>query len=230
MECNARYSKESTKLRFREDKNVSFYLPYRCGNPVEDGHTRCIVCQVKRPTKNITARTYELGDIGDPIPPEAHLFGSQWYEQQVKKYGTPSPATLETAMAAVRQCESSATSATSASGSSGSKSKKPRRPKILLPHTATLLPQTPSPTEITIAPLPARIHLGESTESSYIIHSVQTLPLSSITIQGTQYLWNKSHNWVFEKRGTGAGAYQGTYCTTSHTLVAENESDSDSCV
>ena len=76
-----------------------FYLEERCTDPKMDGSPLCLKCSAPNTSKKQYARTFPRGLINEPIPPDIHLFDSQWYHQQVKKWGAPSARVIAYALA-----------------------------------------------------------------------------------------------------------------------------------
>jgi len=104
--CPARYTREDTKIRFVDEKKISFYLPYRCWAPIEKGNLHCKDCAIKVATRTQTTKKYDNGDYNTPIPKSSHIFGGEWYYEQVKRLGEPSKEKLELAMEAVNNEQS----------------------------------------------------------------------------------------------------------------------------
>jgi hypothetical protein len=100
--CPARYTREDTKIRFVDGKKISFYLPYRCCRPLEKDELRCKDCVIKVNTRTQTTKKYENGDYNTPIPKSSHIFGGEWYYEQVKRLGEINKEKLELAMEAVK--------------------------------------------------------------------------------------------------------------------------------
>ena len=76
------------KLPFPDRKHY-FYTEFACGNAAEED--LCKRCSKKPP---------EHGLVSGPYIPKSHIFGSAWYLDKVKAYGTPDRDILEKAMEA----------------------------------------------------------------------------------------------------------------------------------
>jgi hypothetical protein len=96
--CIARTTEETYAQKFGNGRN-KFYIEFRCHGPCVRGLDVCLRCAEKAADCKIqTSRRFAHGNVNEPIPPESHLFGGLWYEEHVRKYGTPSEEVLQFAL------------------------------------------------------------------------------------------------------------------------------------
>ena len=71
----------------------------RCGRACS-GPTKnvCDDCSIKTMSTIQWCRKIDHGTIHDPIPDRSHLFGGNWYEDGVRKWGAPSAENIELAL------------------------------------------------------------------------------------------------------------------------------------
>ena len=71
----------------------------RCGRACLD-QTRnvCEDCSIKTMSTIQWCRKIDHGTIYDPIPDRSHLFGGNWYEDGVRRWGAPSAESIEKAL------------------------------------------------------------------------------------------------------------------------------------
>lgn len=71
----------------------------RCGRPCLDPTRNvCEDCSIKTMSTIQWCRKIDHGTIYDPIPDRSHLFGGNWYEDGVRKWGAPSAESIELAL------------------------------------------------------------------------------------------------------------------------------------
>lgn len=68
----------------------------RCGRPCIN--EVCDDCSIKTMSTIQWCRKIDHGKIYDPIPDRSHLFGGNWYEDGVRKWGAPSEKDIEVAV------------------------------------------------------------------------------------------------------------------------------------
>jgi hypothetical protein len=102
MQCKARIAIENERKTFG-DPRYNFYLEFRCPYTIEENSTstnsRCKRCKEKRETcREQWSRKFEHGNIDEELPPKSHIFGSEWFNEALKKYGLPSNRDIHIAM------------------------------------------------------------------------------------------------------------------------------------
>lgn len=102
MQCKARIAIENERKTFG-DPRYNFYLEFRCPYTIEENSTstksRCKRCEEKRETcREQWSRKFEHGNIDEELPPKSHIFGSEWFNEALKKYGLPSNRDIHIAM------------------------------------------------------------------------------------------------------------------------------------
>jgi hypothetical protein len=60
--------------------------------------TCCAKCAEKTSTVLQHSRKFDHGNINEPIPDKSHIFGGNWYNQGIKKWGTPPSEIIEFAL------------------------------------------------------------------------------------------------------------------------------------
>lgn len=71
----------------------------RCNRPCSDQtKTVCEDCSIKTMSTIQWCRKIDHGTIYDPIPDRSHLFGGNWYEDGVRRWGAPSAEDIEYAL------------------------------------------------------------------------------------------------------------------------------------
>lgn len=92
MSCISRVSAIDARCYFADQKH-KFFLEMRCGRPCSG--QICEDCSVKTMSTIQWCRKIDHGTIYDPIPDRSHLFGGNWYEDGVRKWGAPSAESIE---------------------------------------------------------------------------------------------------------------------------------------
>jgi hypothetical protein len=96
--CIARITEETYAQKFGNGRN-KFYIEFRCHGACIRGLDVCARCAEKSADCKIqTSRRFAHGNVNEPISPESHLFGSLWYEENVRKYGAPNEEVLQFAL------------------------------------------------------------------------------------------------------------------------------------
>ena len=71
----------------------------RCGRACADpSRNVCEDCSIKTMSTIQWCRKIDHGTIYDPIPDRSHLFGGNWYEDGVRRWGAPSAESIEKAL------------------------------------------------------------------------------------------------------------------------------------
>jgi hypothetical protein len=90
MLCISRITNETLAQHFGDGRH-KFYLELRCNNTCVIGKSVCTRCIYKSATKAVqTVRTFDHGNVNEPISEKSHIFGGQWYLNGIKKWGAPS--------------------------------------------------------------------------------------------------------------------------------------------
>lgn len=95
--CIARLTHTSQIQHFADNKH-RFYVEIRCNRACEG--TICERC-VNRPTTashRQHVRTFNHGNVNEPIPDHSHIYGGKWYEAGCAKWGTPPSEIIEYAL------------------------------------------------------------------------------------------------------------------------------------
>lgn len=109
MFCISRITDETYAQQFGNGRN-KFYLEFRCNLPCTVGKDVCTKCSDKSSANPLqTSRKFNHGKINESIPDASHIFGGKWYNEAVKKYGTPSPDIIEFAQKYQRDARSGLT-------------------------------------------------------------------------------------------------------------------------
>lgn len=96
--CISRVSAIDARCYFADLKH-KFFLEMRCDRPCSDPTKRvCDDCSIKTNSTIQWCRKIDHGTIYDPIPDRSHLFGGNWYEDGVRKWGGPSAESIAIAM------------------------------------------------------------------------------------------------------------------------------------
>jgi len=103
MSCISRVTAIDARCYFADQKH-KFFLEMRCGRPCLDlTRNVCDDCSVKTMSTIQWCRKIDHGTIYDPITDRSHLFGGNWYEDGVRKWGAPSAESIELALAYQRK-------------------------------------------------------------------------------------------------------------------------------
>jgi len=96
--CISRITDDAYTQKFGNGRN-NFYIELRCHGTCIRGLDVCLRCVEKSDTcKNQASRKFPHGNVNEPIPDKSHIFGGKWYEEHVRKYGTPSEDVLQFAI------------------------------------------------------------------------------------------------------------------------------------
>jgi hypothetical protein len=97
MLCISRYTDDTYAQHFGDERH-KFYLEFRCNRPCIKDMTCCAKCAEKTSTVLQHSRKFDHGNVNEPIPDKSHIFGGNWYEQGVKKWGVPPSEIIEFAL------------------------------------------------------------------------------------------------------------------------------------
>ena len=98
MYCISRYTDDTYAQQFG-DRRHKFFLEFRCNRPCIKDMELCAKCVEKTATTTLQhSRKFDHGNINEPIPDKSHIFGGDWYNQGVKKWGAPPSEIIEFAL------------------------------------------------------------------------------------------------------------------------------------
>ncbi len=97
MLCISRYTDDTYAQHFGDERH-KFYLEFRCNRPCIKDMTCCAKCAEKTSTVLQHSRKFDHGNVNEPIPDKSHIFGGNWYNQGVKKWGAPPSEIIEFAL------------------------------------------------------------------------------------------------------------------------------------
>ena len=98
MQCISRYTDDTYSQYFGDNKH-KFYLEFRCNRPCFKNREVCIKCIHKTiGCARQQARTFDHGNVNDPIPDNSHIYGGKWYLAAEKKWGRPPSEIIEFAL------------------------------------------------------------------------------------------------------------------------------------
>lgn len=96
--CISRITAIDARCYFADLKH-KFFLEMRCGRSCSDPTKNvCEDCSIKTMSTIQWCRKIDHGTIYDPIPDRSHLFGGNWYEDGVRKWGAPSTESIKLAL------------------------------------------------------------------------------------------------------------------------------------
>ena len=96
--CISRVTAIDARCYFADLKH-KFFLEMRCGRTCSDPTKNvCEDCSIKTMSTIQWCRKIDHGTIDHPIPDRSHLFGGNWYEDGVRKWGAPSTESIELAL------------------------------------------------------------------------------------------------------------------------------------
>lgn len=96
--CISRVTAIDARCYFADLKH-KFFLEMRCSRACSDPTKNvCEDCSIKTMSTIQWCRKIDHGTIYDPIPDRSHLFGGNWYEDGVRKWGAPSAKDIEYAL------------------------------------------------------------------------------------------------------------------------------------
>jgi hypothetical protein len=123
----------------------------------------CEDCSIKTASTIQWCRKIDHGTIYDPIPDRSHLFGGNWYEDGVRKWGAPSAENIEMAVEHQRKARM-ITNASPSKVPSPSPSMEPvkrgRKPKVAAVPTAPITQDMVAPAA-EIAAVPSAVPSAE---------------------------------------------------------------------
>jgi hypothetical protein len=96
--CISRVTAIDARCYFADLKH-KFFLEMRCGRSCSDPTKNvCEDCSIKTMSTIQWCRKIDHGTIDQPIPDRSHLFGGNWYEDGVRKWGAPSAESIKLAV------------------------------------------------------------------------------------------------------------------------------------
>ena len=96
--CISRVTAIDARCYFADLKH-KFFLEMRCGRTCSDPTKNvCEDCSIKTMSTIQWCRKIDHGTIDQPIPDRSHLFGGNWYEDGVRKWGAPSAESIKLAV------------------------------------------------------------------------------------------------------------------------------------
>lgn len=96
--CLSRVTERHTILYFADQKH-KFFLEQRCNRPcAKEGDTICVSCSTKTNSTIQFCRRFNHGLVHEPLTDRSHMFGSNWYEDGVRRYGPPSDSDIAMAI------------------------------------------------------------------------------------------------------------------------------------
>ena len=96
-QCISRVTAIDARCYFADLKH-KFFLEMRCGRATDPSRNVCDDCSIKTMSTIQWCRKIDHGTIYDPIPDRSHLFGGNWYEDGVRKWGAPSAESIKLAV------------------------------------------------------------------------------------------------------------------------------------
>ncbi len=98
MLCIGRYTNEKYAQHFGDGRH-KFYLEFRCNNECEEGKNRCERCEKITDGPVVQYfRTFNHGNVNEPLPDRSHIYGGKWYFNAIKKWGAPPSEIIEFAI------------------------------------------------------------------------------------------------------------------------------------
>lgn len=94
MLCISRCTDDTFAQHFGDGKH-KFYLEFRCNRPCIKDMNCCGKCAEKTNTTLQYSRKFDHGNVNEPIPDRSHIYGGNWYNQGVKKWGAPPSEIIE---------------------------------------------------------------------------------------------------------------------------------------
>ena len=96
--CISRVTAIDARCYFADLKH-KFFLEMRCSRACTDPTKNvCEDCSIKTMSTIQWCRKIDHGTIDQPIPDRSHLFGGNWYEDGVRKWGAPSAESIKLAV------------------------------------------------------------------------------------------------------------------------------------
>jgi hypothetical protein len=87
--CISRVTDETFAQHFADNRH-KFYVEFRCNRPCFKDMDVCVKCLGKSEKAKLqTSRTFDHGKVNEPIPDISHIYGGNWYNNGVRKWGQP---------------------------------------------------------------------------------------------------------------------------------------------
>lgn len=98
MPCIGRYTSEKYAQHFGDGRH-KFYLEFRCNADCEEGKYRCEKCEKITDGPVVQYfRTFNHGNVNEPLPDRSHIYGGKWYFNVIEKWGAPPSEIIEFAI------------------------------------------------------------------------------------------------------------------------------------
>ena len=95
--CIARFA-HTSYIQYFADNRHRFYVEIRCNRPCEGSLCdRCKNCNAIRSNRQ-HIRTFNHGNVNEPIPDHSHIYGGKWYQDGCNKWGAPPSEIMEFAI------------------------------------------------------------------------------------------------------------------------------------
>lgn len=199
MLCISRITDDTYSQKFGNNRN-KFYIEFRCNTPTTTDI--CIKCSQKSNTNVQHSRKFNHGKITEPIPDNSHIYGSKWYYDSVKKYGTPSNESILFAEKYQRDARNLVVS------------KKPKRPKVAKVESKVI------PTHI--IPTFIETTIEEIDTDGY---EIEYIKLHEIDHNGSTY-FKDSKNKLYKKIKDKIGPYVGRLHNDSIVDIPDSDDES----
>ena len=96
-QCTARIT-TAKAVNYFGDGQHRYYLEFRCDRLCKSDTALCTNCEKKNPnTRTQDTRTFDHGNVFEPIPEKSHIYGGLWYNAHVTKWGMPSAEQIQVA-------------------------------------------------------------------------------------------------------------------------------------
>lgn len=174
MPCINRVTSADLKLPFPDRKHY-FYTESACGNAADTD--LCKGCIKKSSGHGLVSGTYM---------PKSHIFGSAWYLNAVKAYGTPDKDILEKAMEAQKKARSG------------------KRVSVVKKGTAVIEPDTSAK----VLPLDKMV---ESMDEPIQVESVLRITLRPFIHNGVSYWRDSDREKIYKRLSSGRIEYIGRW-------------------
>jgi hypothetical protein len=90
---------DDTYAQYFGDNRHKFYVEMRCNRPCFENRDVCIRCLEKKSTTKIQhSRLFDHGKMNEDITDKSHIYGGEWYFENVIKWGPPPSEIIEFAL------------------------------------------------------------------------------------------------------------------------------------
>lgn len=98
MLCISRCTDDTFAQQFGDGRH-KFYLEFRCNRPCIKDMLICGKCAEKNNTTVLQhSRKFDHGNVNEPIPDRSHIYGGNWYNKGLTKWGAPPSEIIEFAL------------------------------------------------------------------------------------------------------------------------------------